>query len=52
MNFELVEVADGAWAAVAVDERAAVGNAGDRRILVVDCGFVLGTAVSFRAQAA
>ena len=54
-HYRFEQVAPHAWAAVAVDSGAGVGNAGiaDRggRALVVDCGFTPGAARDLRAAA-
>jgi cyclase len=55
-HYRFEQVADGAWAAVAVDAGAGVGNAGfalleDGTSLVVDCGFTPAAAREVRAAA-
>jgi cyclase len=54
-HYRFEQVADGAWAAIAIDAGAAVGNAGiadlGGRTLVVDCGFTPGAARDLRAAA-
>ena len=54
-HFRFEEVADRAWAAIAIDSGAAVGNAGfadlGGRLLVVDCGFTPAAARDLRAAA-
>lgn len=55
-HYRFEQVADGAWAAVALDAGAGVGNAGFARLedgsaLVVDCGFTPVAARDLRAAA-
>lgn len=54
-HYRVEQVADGAWAAIALDAGAAVGNAGfadlGGRSLVVDCGFTPGPARELRRAA-
>jgi cyclase len=54
-HYRFEQVAEGAWAAIATDAGAAVGNAGfarlDGRSLVVDCGYTPAAARDLRAAA-
>jgi cyclase len=54
-HYRFEQLADGAWAAVAIDAGAGVGNVGfaalDDGSLVVDCGFTPGAARDVRAAA-
>jgi len=55
-HYRFEQVADGAWAAIALEAGAAVGNAGFARLddgtsLVVDCGFTPAAARDLRAAA-